>query len=184
MRPQKFFYGTLIGLGVLVVGGAGGYYWASSAIHSKTMALQQRLASEVAIDDQISQLVELKKTYQKLQPIIPLIDAALPQSKQQSVVALQLQQLAANAGMSLPSVSFSGTSTLPAPTSQTIKSGNVLALPVSFQLTGTYDQMQAFLRSIEQLNRYTGVTSLSISHKDDKAKTLSFNINVNVYVKP
>ncbi len=184
MTTQQFFYGAVGALVLTVIGVGVGDYYASGAIHSKTLGLKQQLATQVVLDEQINQLIALKKAYQKLLPLVPQIDAALPRDKQQSEIALQLQRLATSAGMSLPSVTFAGTTTLPSATSQTVRSGNVLALPLSFQLAGTYDQLQTFLTSLENLNRYTGLSNLSISHKDDKSQTLSFDININVYVKP
>lgn len=184
MKAQQFFYGSLGALAVLILGGAAGNYYANTALHNRTTDLQQQLSTQVVLDDQINELVGLKKSYQKMLPLIPQIDAALPHNKQQSEIALQLQQLASSAGMSLPSLTFAGSSTLPTTTSQTVRTGSVLALPISFQLSGTYSQLQAFLAGLENLNRYTGVTNLSINHKDEKTQTLNFELNINVYVKP
>lgn len=184
MKAQQFFYGALGTLAVLIVGGGVGDYYATAALKNKTANLQGQLSSQTVLDDEINQLVTLKQNYQKLQFLIPQVEAALPKQKQQSEIALQLQQLASSAGMALPSLNFAGVTALPTSTSQTVRSGNVLALPVSFQLSGTYPQLQAFLTSLENLNRYTGVTNLNISHKDEKSQTLNFELNVNVYVKP
>jgi Tfp pilus assembly protein PilO len=184
MKAQQFFYGSLGALAFVILGGGAGDYYANLALRNKTIDLQQQLSTQEVLDDQLNELIGLKKTYQKLLPVVPQIDAALPRSKQQSEIALQLQQLAASAGMSLPSLTFAGSSTLPTATSQTVRSGNVLALPISFQLSGTYGQLQAFLTGLENLKRYTGVTNLSINHKDNKTQTLNFDLNINVYVKP
>lgn len=184
MKTQQFFYACLGALLILTIGGGAGYYYASGAIHARTMVLEQRIATQDVIEDQINQLVNLKRSYQKLLPLKPQIEAALPLDKKQTDIALQLQQLASNAGMQLPNVNFAGSSTLPAATSQTVPAGGVLALPVSFNLSGTYDQLQNFLRGLESLNRYTGVSSLAITHKDDKSKTLDFAVTMKVYIKP
>lgn len=184
MKAQQFFYGAMGSLVVLVIGGGVGDYYANAAIHHKTVALQQKLATQIVLEDQINQLVGIKKAYQKLAPLLPQIESALPRDKKQSEIALQLQQLASAAGMSLPSVTFAGVSTIPTATSQTVPSGGVLALPLTFQLSGTYSQLLSFLTSMENLNRYTGITNLMISHKDEKVQSLNFDISVNVYVKP
>lgn len=184
MKAKQFFFVSLGILAILVAGGAAGYYLASRLVQAKTTTLRHRLASQTVTDDEINSLANMKKAYEKLQPLIPAIDAALPRSKQQSEIALQLRSLAASSGLSLPSINFSA-STGPAPTSQTVKGpSGVLALPISFQLTGTYPQLQSFLRSLENLNRYTGVSSLSISRKDERLKILNFSLIVNVYIKP
>jgi Tfp pilus assembly protein PilO len=184
MKAKQFSY-ILIGiLALLIIAGGYGYYTASQSLHNQTIKLSNQMAVDTVADERISQLIALRKQYQRFTPLIPNIDSALPAAKQQSEVALQLQTLASQAGMSLPSVTFASSNGLPTATSQTISAGGVLALPVTFQLTGTYDQMQRFLVSLENLGRYTAVTSLAITRADPKAKTLNFSLNVNVYVKP
>jgi Tfp pilus assembly protein PilO len=72
---------------------------------------------------------------------------------------------------------------VPTSTSQTVKSGQVLALPISFQLAGTYEQLQTFLKKVERLNRFTNVTNLGIS-RPDKTKPIVYSISLNAYIKP
>jgi Tfp pilus assembly protein PilO len=185
MKAKQFFFVMIGLLGAVLLAGGAGYILASRMVQAQTADLRQRLAADVAADDQISSLQDLKKTYAKLKPLLPQIEAALPRSKQQSEIALQLQSLAGSSGMSLPNINFAPDGAAPAPTSQTVKSvGGASALPITFSLTGTYEQMQTFLLGLEQLNRYTNVSSLTINHKDEKAKTLSFSISINVYIKP
>ncbi len=73
-------------------------------------------------------------------------------------------------------------STQPSAISQTIKAGDVLAMEVRFQLAGTYDQLQDFLRRQEKLDRYSSMTSLGINTAE--RERLSFSMILNVYVKP
>ncbi len=184
MTPKKFYYVGLGILAVLLIGGGVGYYYGTVGVHQKIQQLSQKIAIDTVADERLSQLIALRKQYQRFLPLIPQIESALPPAKKQSEVALQLQQLAAQAGMTLPAVNFAAGDGLPTSTSQTISSGGILALPVTFQLTGTYDQLQRFLVSLEQSGRYMSVMSLEIGRADAKAKTLSFSINLNVYVKP
>jgi len=72
---------------------------------------------------------------------------------------------------------------LPTSVSQTIKSGTVLAMPISFQLSGNYDQLQQFTAKVESLNRFTNVTNLAIS-RPDKTKPIVYSIALNAYIKP
>ncbi|HSH31240.1 MAG TPA: type 4a pilus biogenesis protein PilO [Candidatus Saccharimonadales bacterium] len=184
MKPKQFSYFLLGLLGVLLVLGTAGYYFASASLRQRTELLRTRLAEAAVADERIAQLSGLKQQYQKLEPLLPKITAAIPKTKQQSEIALQLQQLATQAGMPLPGITFPAGTGLPSNTSQTTKAGNVLALPISFQLTGSYEQLQAFLTSLERLNRYTTVTSLAIAKPDPRSNKLSLTFNVNVFVKP
>lgn len=183
MTPKKFFLGLMVAIGVLLVGGGVAYVVVSQVIAEKRVSLQKQLASETVADDKLMRLAELQTQYDRITPLLTRFEQALPKSKKQSEIALQLQQLATTNGMTLPSITFAP-STTPSATSQTVKDGSLLALPISFQLTGTYEQLQGFLRSLESLNRYTVVKNLSITRGEVKSKTLSFTIGINVYVKP
>ncbi|MFI5240166.1 MAG: type 4a pilus biogenesis protein PilO [Candidatus Saccharimonadia bacterium] len=184
MKAQQFFYISLGILAALLIGGGAGYYYATGIIHSQTTTLAQTIANESVAEDQISQLISMKRQYEKLVPLLPEINAALPSDKNETEAALQLEQLATNAGMILPSVNFQAISSLPNATSQTVAAGSALALPVSFQLSGTYPQLQTFLQSLENLSRFSAVTNLTISLRDEKTQTLNFNLQVNMYFKP
>jgi Tfp pilus assembly protein PilO len=72
---------------------------------------------------------------------------------------------------------------LPTSVSQTVKAGNVLALPISFQLSGSYAQLQLFTSRVENLNRFTNITNLAIS-RPDKNKPIVYSVSLNAYIKP
>lgn len=182
MSPKKFFY-VLCGIAaVVVLGGGAGYYLASQALKAETANLSRRLADEQAGEQQLSSLDDLQKQYERLTPLLPVVNSALPNEKNQSTLALQLRNIAEQSGMNLTGLTFSA-STQPGPTSQTIPDGAVLAIPVSFKLAGTYDQLQQFLGLQEHLDRYTSVTSLTIS-SDNTSSKLSFDIALNAFLKP
>ena len=181
MTPKRYFYVLCGVLALLIVGGGAGYYYLTKSPASGTIVLSQQLADQQLTQQQLQGLQDLKKQYQKLQPVIPAINNALPNQKDQSTLALQLHDLAQNCGMSLDSLTFNP-STQPGPVSQTVVAGNVLAIPVTFQLSGNYTQLQQFLQGQEKLSRYTSMTSLSISTSGNG--TLVFGISLNAFVKP
>ena len=181
MRPKRFFY-LLCGICTVLVTGLGvGYYFEVQHIKTETVALAKKSADATIAGEQLDQLSDLNKQFKQLQSVLTKLDIALPSDKNQSVLVLQIEQLASNAGMTLPSASFQSSSGLPTATSQTVKSGDVLALPISFQLSGTYAQLQSFLTQLQQLGRYSSVSSLAINRNG--SNSLSFSINLNVYVK-
>jgi Tfp pilus assembly protein PilO len=180
VTPKRFFFVLCGILCLLIVAGGIAYYYASASLASRTRTLSQRLADENLADQHISDLSDLKDQYNRLLPLVPVIYAALPNQKDQSAIALQLHDIAAASGMNLNSLTFNA-STIPGPTSQTIPSGSVLAIPITFQLQGSYNQLQEFLQKQESLNRYTSVTSLGIS---GSGNSLSFAITLNAFVKP
>lgn len=180
MKPKRFFYILCGLLGAMVFLGGGGYYYASQKLSEGTKQLNQRLADKELNDQKISALEDLTRQKERLEPLIPVIFNALPTEKKQSTIAVQLRNIAASSGMQLNSITFPSSAT-PGPTSQTVKAGDVLAVPVSFQLRGNYGQLQQFLRQQENLDRYTSITSLSIN---GSGSVLTFDITLNAFVKP
>ncbi len=181
MSPQRLCYILCGLLGLLILGGGLGYYWSSQRLSEGMVELSQNLASSQIADETLSQLAGLRHQYKLLEPSLPLINNALPAEKNQSKIALQLRNIAAASGMQLDNLDFPA-STQPSAISQTTKAGDVLAMEVHFQLSGSYDQLQEFLRRQEHLDRYSSMTSLGIStgEKDQ----LIFAIALNVFVKP
>jgi Tfp pilus assembly protein PilO len=180
MTSKRFFFVLCGALLLLIIAAGGAYYLASRNLQAGTSELSQRLADEQLADQRISDLQDLDKQYTRIQPSLPIIYAALPDQKNQSQIAIDLRNIAAQSGMSLDSVSFAA-STAPGPVSQTVKVGDVLAIPISFQLGGSYDQLQTFLNLQEHLNRYTNMTSLTITGSNN---ALKFDVTLNAFVKP
>ncbi len=184
MKPKQFFLALLGIFAVTLLLGGAGYYFALNMLKAKSAALAAGLAQQVEADTQIENLSRLKRQYDRdIVPILPLLDEALPREKKQTEILVQLQTVAAEVGLQITSVNMPSPAGLPTSVSQTIKAGNVLALPISFQLSGTYDQLQRFTARIENLNRFTNITNLGIS-RPDKSKPIIYAIALNAYIKP
>ena len=145
MKPKQFFY-VLIGLfSALVVAGAGGYYLALQQLKGQSIKLSVGRADQAEADSRIENLTRLQRQYNRdILPILPLLDQSLPRDKKQTEILTQLQNIAAQVGLQITAVSMPSPLGLPTSTSQTIKSGTILALPITFQLSGSYDQLQQF----------------------------------------
>jgi Tfp pilus assembly protein PilO len=184
MNPKKFFY-ILIGIlaGVVAAGG-GGYYYALTQLSEQSAGLATKLTTSQDAGEQIDRLMSLKYQYNRdIVPILPLIDSALPRDKKQTEILAQLQNIAGGTGLSITSVNMPSPVGVPSSVSQTVKDGSVLALPISFQLSGSYSQLQTFLTRVESLNRFTNVSNLAIS-RPDKTKPIVYSISLNAYIKP
>lgn len=182
MKTKQFFF-ALIGVLVVLTAGLGyGYDVEVGRIKTETAALAKKSADATIASEKLDQMSDLKAQFAQLKPVLSTLSVALPTDKNQSVVILQIQQIAAIAGMKLPSASFQASNGLPSATSQTVKNGSVLALPISFQLSGTYAQLQSFLQQLQHLGRYNTVTSLAITRGTTSA--LSFSMTLSVYIKP
>jgi Tfp pilus assembly protein PilO len=184
MKPKQYFLVLIGSFTALVLLGGAGYYLAMQQLKSQSAKLSTGLATQADADKKIENLSRLKRQYTKdIIPILPLLDDALPRDKKQTEILTQLQNIAAQSGLQISSVNMPSPLGLPTSVSQTIKSGTVLALPISFQLSGSYDQLQQFTARIERLNRFTNITNLAIS-RPDKAKPIVYSIALNAYIKP
>lgn len=184
MKPKQFFWVLLGIFSATLLAGGGGYYLALGQLKVKSTALGTGLSEQMAADTQIENLSRLKRQYDRdIVPVLPLLDEALPREKKQTEILTQLQTVAAEEGLRIASISMPSPGGLPTSVSQTVKAGTVLALPISFQLSGSYDQLQRFTSRIENLNRFTNITNLAIS-RPDKAKPITYSIALNAYIKP
>jgi Tfp pilus assembly protein PilO len=184
MKPKQFFLVLIGSFAVILLAGGAGYYWALQKLNSQSTELSTGLAAQTAADEQIDRLAMLRGRYNReIEPILPLLDDALPRDKKQTQILAQLQTIAAGVGLQITSVSMPSPVGLPTNVSQTVKSGTVLALPISFQLSGSYEQLQQFTAKVENLNRFTNITNLAINHTD-KSKPIVYSISLSAYIKP
>lgn len=184
MKPKQFFIVLLGIFGGTVLLAGGGYYLGLKKLQADSAVLSTGLAAQAGADSQIENLSRLKRQYDRdIVPILPLLDEALPREKKQTEILAQLQSIASQVGLQITSINMPSPLGLPTGVSQTIKSGTVLALPISFQLSGNYAQLQDFTARVESLNRFTNVTNLAIS-RPDKNKPIVYSIALNAYIKP
>ncbi|HSX01422.1 MAG TPA: type 4a pilus biogenesis protein PilO [Candidatus Saccharimonas sp.] len=184
MKPKQFFW-VQIGLIAAVLGAAGtGYYFALTHVQATSQMVATKLADQQEAEKQLQSLERMKNQYNHdIVPILPLIEGALPPVKNQTQILAQLQTIAAESGLTISSITFPSPAGLPTDTSQTVKAGPYLALPVTFAVQGSYAQLQAFLTRIETLSRFTNVNNLAIT-RPDKTKPITYSLNLNAYVKP
>src|SRR5476649_1754347 len=150
MKPKQFFFILLGAVGVTLLVAGVGYYMGLTQLKTQSTELATGLASQADADAQIEKLGQLKREYDRdIVPILPLLDEALPRDKKQTEILAQLQNIASNVGLQIASISMPSPLGLPTSVSQTIKAGTLLALPVSFQLSGSYDQLQQFTQQVE-----------------------------------
>jgi Tfp pilus assembly protein PilO len=184
MKPKQFFFVALGIVAALMGAGGGGYYFGLKQLHKSSNELAVKLAEQQVAEGQIDSLTKLQHQYNRdIVPILPLIDEALPRNKKQTEILAQIQRIAASVGLFVGDVTMPSPQGLPSDLSQTIKAGQVLALPINFEVKGTYPQLQAFTSKLESLNRYTNITTLVVTH-DEKSQPLSYAISLNAYIKP
>jgi Tfp pilus assembly protein PilO len=184
VKPKQFFFFVLGAIGVVLVVAGGGYYFALTKLNAEANNEALQLATQTQDQNKASSLRRLQYQYQhEIVPILPDMDEALPADKKQTEILAQLQNIASSVGLSITTISMPSPVGLPTSISQTIKSGTVLALPISFQLAGSYDQLQSFTQKVENLNRFTDITNLAIS-RPDKTQPIVYSISLNAYIMP
>ena len=184
MTPKRFFF-ILLGIVVIIVAASGyGYVYALHRLTAAKASLANVLGEQASDQEELDALSRMKVQYAKeVVPELPLMDAALPRTKNQTQLLAQLQAITNESGLSLGAVTFPSPAGLPNSTSQTTAVGQVLALPVSFSVSGSFAKLQTFLTSLENLNRFTNVTSLTVS-RPDPSKPIQYSITLNAYIKP
>jgi len=183
MKPQQLT--IILGLTLVVLLGltGTGYYYGVRYLTDGTTALRVDLTNDAQAQADLDATTKAKSHYAKqIAPVLPLIVAALPQTKEQTAILAQIERLATANGLGLSGVTMPGTAGLPSATSQTAAAGTALALPINFLVSGTYGQLQAFLSQLETLNRSTNVTTLTVSRTDPGK--ITYTITLNAYVKP
>ncbi len=184
MSPKRYSQILLGILGVLIVGGGVGYYYALRYMQATSASYGQKQTQLAIADKQLDYLQQLTGQYQRqIIPILPLMNEALPHVKNQTELLAQLQTLAGQSGLSISTITFAAPAGLPGPTSQTIAAGGVLALSSNFTITGTYAQLQTFLSGLENLSRLVTVTQLNIS-PGSGGHTINYAISMFAYLKP
>ncbi len=174
-------------LGIIVVtaglGGAG-YYYAFQQLTTRSQVLATNEAAQKVAEAQLGDLGTLQHKYNaEVVPVLPLMDQALPRDKKQTEILAQIEHIAGNVGVPITGVTMPSPVGLPSSVSQTTKAGVVLALPISFQVVGSYAQLQTFTTTLESLNRFTNITNLAIS-RDSATGQATYTYSLNAYIAP
>ncbi len=184
MKPKEFFF-ILLGLAVIIIGAGGaGFYYGLGYLRTQSSNLAKEYAVQTVAGQQITSLTNLGLRYQKqIVPIMPLIDNALPRDKNQTEILAQIERIASANGLDVSTISMPNPAGLPSSVSQTIKAGDVLALPINFSVKGTYAQLQAFTTALENLNRFTNITSLAVQNQN-LSNVAQYAFSLEAYIKP
>lgn len=182
LKPKQFYFVMLGGLAAIVLAGSFAYFQAAKVLENRAGLLRKSLADIQLSKERIDHLQLLSKDYNSILPLVPTIEKAVPKTKKQSEIVLQVKQIATESGMSVSGFTFPASGKLPAATSQTVAAGGMLGMPLDFQLSGNYSQIQPFLQKLENLDRYTQVTTLSISKAE--GRNVTYNITLNALLQP
>jgi Tfp pilus assembly protein PilO len=177
MTPKK--YNQIIAaitLSLVLAGGVG-YWFALNILGDASEKLATQMGIESSADARIVNLANTQIAYDKeIAPMLAQINEALPNTPNQTQILEQVQKIAKTTGVSLSGITLNSTGV-----STAGKVGGVIPLPLSFQVSGSYDQLQNFLASVENLSRLTTVDSLTVGRS---GQTITYAINLSAYSKP
>ncbi len=159
------------------------------------------------LDEEQTALVQANKDVQKYAELEKVAKTIVPQDKDQANAVREIVSIASSSGISLKSISFP-TSTLgqsavivtPGATTPTVKAPPLTQVKAVEGIPGVYSMeitVQSddskpisyrsfldFLSKLEQNRRTAQVGTINIQPNTKAADSLSFNVTVNVYIKP
>lgn len=183
MTPKRLFYVLLAVSSLLIIAGGAAYYMSHRQLTSKIDASNQ-LAAEIILErGRMEQLISLNDQYEELAELSEKTERILPDDKLQSEVTAQLFALIDQSGLKSSGINYESTSGKPGGRSQTNTSQteDVLVMPATFQVTGSYSQLLQFLHNVERNERIMQVNSLDIGRLENEE--LSFRIGVEVFLQ-
>jgi len=205
MNAKRFYWVmigviTLLGIGII----------ASAVLGNKLLEKKANKIVSLKTDNQVLNGEELslsqaKKDVQKYSPLEQEAQAIVPQDKDQAEAVREIVNIAAASGVKIASITFpasalggtatTGTSSTPPPQTTALTQvlpvtgiTGVYAMPITIQNDTTspisYDAFINFLSQLEQNRRTAQVASVTIQPSATDPSQLTFNLVVDVYLKP
>ncbi len=185
LKPKQVYFGLIILLAVLLVGGLISFSSLQKQL-GKKIANLTRVDSDIVLENQqIGKLQQLQTDYQQVQPLADQVQAVLPPQKNQAEVVAQIATIVQGRGLVLSGLTFDTTQGLPSDQSQTqpaIGVSGIFVMPVKFETTGSYNKIEALLKSFELEQHFMRVSVLEITRTD--SGQLDANFTLEVFFKP
>lgn len=155
------------------------------------------------LQEKINSLSEAQTQYSFVQNEIPIVLAALPKNTEFSTLLKQIENIALASGATVSGIQFhsvhmfgkatqdgqttriatssGGTTNASSSPDQPGNSGEIMPIPFSLVLRGSYSNITAFLTSLSQLSRLISVDSYAISSAQGGNVELSLNIQSKAF---
>lgn len=212
MTAKKVFY-AMLGVIILVTAlTIGGLVVGVSMLQKKSAELVELKLQDRLIEEQELALVRAKNDIAKYEELEAISKAIVPRDKDQAKTVRELVNIAEQSNITITGITFPtsslGTKQQTAPAAGGTTGGTATAAPaaplltqvkpvaginglyqleVTIQTGGpapTYNQFLDFLSRIEQNRRTAQVTSLSVQPTKTNRNFVTFNIRMNIFVKP
>lgn len=190
-----------LGLGILL----------SAYFGSKIMQKQSKKLVAIKLENQVAQqqkidLLQAKKDVEKYSALQNEATAIVPQDKDQAQTVREIVKIAGASGVKLGTISFpastlgQGSKSTSSTSRSTVKKSpftqvqpvagikGVYVMPIAIQSDPTtktnYSSIISFLGRLEKNRRTAQVASVTIQPDQTNPSLLTFNLIVNVYIKP
>lgn len=142
------------------------------------LSLQREIKDKTLLDkqmeDKISALIEAQANYQEVEPVLPAVNQALPNSSDALQLAQQLRNAATAVGatmtsIQIPSVPLSADSATPSGTSVIAQKLGVSAaskqteMTISVTVEGPFSALKAYMNTITQLRRIIAIQGVNVT---------------------
>jgi|GEM_PF-6688951 len=185
MKARGVFVVLTAGLVLLLAGSGYAFWWAREQLLTKKTEIVKAQLDVVDEQKRTDQLVILSRRYSQAKAKLDDINTALPRESQQAEILLSIREAANQAGVTLPSIQFTGAAQSANPKlNQATQSKDLYVVPIALKLTGNYEQLISFLDRLERLSRYNSVGSLSLSKTNTDRDKLEITMSLNAYLKP
>jgi Tfp pilus assembly protein PilO len=186
LTPKTSFYGLLALLLVVLAVVVASLYWSKSQLDQRSETIDEKRQQTAELDSKIDAAIKLRQELEVKSELVTVTEEILPSSKSQENIVGELIDIAANRGLKLASIAFSGAQSSADPeTSQTEKVDGlpgVFSLNVTTSIETDYENVLQFLEDLENNKRQFEVTSLSISPNEGSQFTVS--LSIVTYIKP
>lgn len=213
MNGKRIFF-VMIGILVIVAAAIiGGAYEANQLLTKKAQTLSNsKLNSKVLAEEQ-SSLTKAKKDVAKYQQLETIARTIVPQDKNQAEAVREINNLAADSGVTLSSVTLpASTLGITAPATGSSSSGpasssatpstktdltqltpvkeipGLYVLPITVAANpdtpAVYSKFIDFLSRLEQNRRTSQVSSISLQPNPNNPTLISFTLVIDEYIKP
>jgi hypothetical protein len=133
--------------------------------------LRREIADKTVInkqmEDKIGALIEAQSVYQEVEPLLPVVDQALPGQPDAIPLIIQLRNLASRSGVLISSVQLPSVPLLGANTTTGNKKTAGAVKQSTFDLTvavqGTYPMIRSYLDGVISMRRVVAIEGASVS---------------------
>jgi hypothetical protein len=120
------------------------------------------------MEDKIGALIEVQSLYQEVEPLLPVVDQALPMQPDAIPAIVQLRNLASRSGIllstvQLPAVPLLGQDTSTGKKPKTITGKKQATFDFTVTIQGSYPMIQAFLDGVITMRRLVAVNGITIA---------------------